>query len=66
MLTSEDIKNLIQAEKEVFATKDDFNTLKADFSLVTSSIDGYAKKADTYHQEMSVLLYKVQRMQRVD
>ena len=42
MLTSDDIKLIIEAEKEFFPTKDDFLELKNDFSRLQTSVDGYA------------------------
>ncbi|MBI5466323.1 MAG: hypothetical protein HY974_03475 [Candidatus Kerfeldbacteria bacterium] len=63
MLTSQDIQTLIQAEREVFATKEDIGGLRQSVDALTTSVDAYAKKADTYHQEMTVLIYKVQRME---
>ena len=52
MLTNEDIKKLIEAQEEVFATKEDLEGMKAelreDFSDLQSAVDEYAKKADTY------------------
>ena len=64
MLTSEDIKLIIEAEKEVFPTKDDFEDLKKLFSSLQTSVDGYAKKADAYYQKMAVLLHKVERLEK--
>jgi len=64
MLTSEDIQKLIEAEKEVFTTKEDFEQLKQMFSDLQSSVDSYAKKADAYFQEMVVLSHKVNRMEK--
>jgi len=87
MLTSEDIKNLIEAQKEVFTTKGDFEVfkeelfdvfptkeevvtkkdfeeLRKDFSDLQSSVDSYAKKADTYFQEMLVLARRVDRIEK--
>ena len=63
MLTSEDIKLIIEAEKEVFPTKTDFDNLRTDFSNLQTSVDNYAKKADNYYQEMAVLMHKVNRME---
>ena len=67
MLTSEDIKNLIVAERKVFATKDDITGLEQrlgeGIGILTTAVDAYAKKADTYHQEMSVLIHKIHRME---
>lgn len=63
MLTDQDITKLIDAEKSVFATKDDVESLRHDFSTLGTSIDAYAKRADTYFSEMVVLTHRVQRME---
>lgn len=86
MLTQEDIKTLITAEREVFAVKDDLKSLanKADVEILraefhglhgemravsegmdtlTGAVDAFMKKADTYYQEMAVLMHKVHRME---
>ena len=49
MVTKEEISEL--------PTKDDFNNL-------LTSVDEYAKKADTYFQEMVVTAHKMDRMER--
>lgn len=63
MLTNEDINKIVEAQKEVFPTKQDFedfkDEIKKDFSDLQISVDAYAKKADTYFQEMVVLTHKV-------
>ncbi len=64
MLTPEDIQNLIEAERAVFATKQDFDELRKDFSTLATSVDTYAKKADTYFQEMVMLSHKVDRHEK--
>jgi len=64
MLTQEDIKKLIDAQKEVFATKDDFENLRKEFSELQNSIDSYAKKSDSYFQEMVFLSRKVDRHEK--
>lgn len=87
MLSSEDIKNLIKAQKEVFitkgdfeafkedlfdvfptkedaVTKDDFEVLRRDFTDLQSSVDSYAKKADTYFQEMLMLTRRIDRIEK--
>jgi len=64
MLTQEDIKNLTDYQKEVFATKEDFTELKSMFIDLQISVDSYAKKADTYFQEMVVLAHKVDRHEK--
>lgn len=66
MLTQTDIKKIIDANKEVFATKNDILRVKdeliGDFSDLQSSVDGYAKKADTYFQEMLVMAHRLDRV----
>lgn len=89
MLTDEDVKKLIEANREVFATKEDlevfasrkelleifatreevvtkqdFEDLRKDFSNLQTSVDAYAKKADTYFQEMVMLARKVDRHEK--
>ncbi|MEK7161301.1 MAG: hypothetical protein AAB729_01270 [Patescibacteria group bacterium] len=68
MLTPEDIKNLtdyqLEVFKGVFTTKEDFKELKDSFSTLTSAVDAFAKRADTYYQEMTVLVHKVERMEQ--
>lgn len=89
MLTEEDIKKIIEANREVFATKEDFESLKQgiieagmevfatkedlqefmeemkqSFSDLQISVDAYAKKADTYFQEMVMLTHKVDRHEK--
>ncbi len=66
MLTDEDIKKLIEvfATREEVATKKDLDLLRQDFSNLQSSVDSYAKKADTYFQEMVMLAHKVDKMDR--
>ena len=63
MLTNEDIKKLIDvfATREEVATKKDFDELRQDFSNLQIAVDNYAKKADTYFQEMAALAHKVNR-----
>ncbi|MEK7488231.1 MAG: hypothetical protein AAB598_02815 [Patescibacteria group bacterium] len=38
--------------------------LKHDFNMLQTAVDGYAKKSDTYFQEMVMLAHKVDRMER--
>ncbi len=68
MLTDDDITKIIEAEKEVFPTKQDFSSfkdeMKEDFSNLESSVDNYAKKADTYFQEMVALSHKVDKHEK--
>jgi len=66
MLDEKDIQKMI----EVFATKEDFERLvtKEEFreaiSGLHSAIDAYAKKVDTYAQEMVMLAHKVDRLEK--
>jgi CRISPR/Cas system-associated endonuclease Cas3-HD len=66
VLTNEDIQKLI----EVFATKEDLKealeniTTKDDFNVLMNAVDAYAKKADTYFQEMVMLSHKVDRHEK--
>jgi len=52
MLTDKDIKKIIEANREVFATKEDFEAFKEEiiksFPDLQISVDTYAQKADTY------------------
>jgi len=66
MLEDKDIEKLV----EVFATKQDLKeavsnlSTKDDFNNLLTSIDAYAKKADTYFQEMVMLGHKVDRHEK--
>ncbi len=66
MLTDEDIQKLI----DVFATKEDLKNMaenlstKQDFNDLQSAVDSYAKKSDTYFQEMVMLSHKVDRHEK--
>jgi len=68
MLTEEDIKKIIEANREVFPSKEDFESfkdeLKQSFSDLQTSVDAYAKKSDTYFQEMVMLTHKVNRLEK--
>lgn len=66
MLNDKDIQKLI----DVFATREEINNLvtKEDLHKAVSklhdAIDAYAKKADTYFQEMVMLAHKVDRLEK--
>jgi uncharacterized coiled-coil DUF342 family protein len=66
MLEDKDIQKMI----EVFLTRDEFNeaisnlATKEDINKIYSAIDAYAKKADTYFQEMVMLSHKVDRHEK--
>ncbi|MDO8435888.1 MAG: hypothetical protein Q7S82_00680 [bacterium] len=55
---------------DVFATREDLEkavknlSTKEDFNNLMVSIDAYAKKADTYFQEMVMLAHKVDRHEK--
>ncbi len=66
MLTNEDIQKLI----EVFVTKDDLKqaienlSTKEDVNNLYGAVDSYAKRADSYFQEMVMLTHKVDRNEK--
>ena len=68
MLTNEDIQKIIEANREVFATKENLENFREEirnsFSDLQTSVDSYAKKADTYFQEMVMLSHKVNRHEK--
>ncbi|MFH1462480.1 MAG: hypothetical protein ABIG08_02230 [bacterium] len=68
MLTGEDIQKIIEANREVFSTKEDFEIfreeMRKNFSDLQISVDAYAKKADGYFQEMVALTHKVDRHEK--
>lgn len=68
MLDDKDIQKIIEANREVFPSKEDFegfkNEIKQSFSDLQTSVDAYAKKADTYFQEMVMLTHKVDRLEK--
>lgn len=66
MLENEDIQRLI----DVFVTKEDLKeavknlSTKDDFNNLLTAVDAYAKRADTYFQEMVMLSHKVDRHEK--
>ena len=68
MLTQEDIQKIIEANRETFPTKEDFESfreeMRKDFSNLQTSVDSYAKKADNYFQEMLALANKIDRHEK--
>ncbi len=68
MLEDKDIQKIIEANKEVFATKEDFEgfrrEIKESFSGLQSSVDAYAQRADAYFQEMVALSHKVDKLEK--
>jgi len=68
MLNDEDIKKLIDAQQEVFATKEDQLKLKdeirEDFSRLAIGVDAYAHKADAFFQELVMLSHQTSRHEK--
>ncbi|MEA3452834.1 MAG: hypothetical protein U9Q96_00665 [Patescibacteria group bacterium] len=68
MLENKDIEKIIDANKQVFATKEDLavftETLRKDSSNLLTSVDAYAKRADDYFQEMVMLAHKIDRHEK--
>ena len=66
MLDDKDIQKLM----EVFVTKDDLKgavsnlATKDDVGGLLNAVDSYAKKADSYFQEMVMLSHKVNRLEK--
>ncbi len=55
------LKEIFRIEKK---NEKQFNELRGDFRQLQSAVDTYAKKADTYFQEMLMLARKVDRLER--
>ena len=66
MLDDRDVKKLI----DVFATREEMKEMisnlvtKEEFSNLQTAVDNYAKKADTFFQEMVMLAHKVDRHEK--
>ncbi len=67
-MEDKDIVKLVDAFKEVFPTKLDFDNFRdeyrKDFSEMQTSVDTYAHKADGYFQEMAMLTLKINRHEK--
>lgn len=54
--------------KEIFTTREELEVFREEtrkgFSDLLTAIDNYAKKADTYFQEMVALAHKVDRLEK--
>ena len=60
-----DFSELVKYLDEKFTNIDGrFDDIKKDFVDLQSSVDTYAKKADTYFQEMVMLAHKVDRLEK--
>lgn len=66
MLTDKDIQKLASVfpTKEETLTKQDLQELRNDFADLQTAVDAYAKKADTYFQEMLMLSHKVNTLEK--
>ena len=66
MLTDQDIQKLMAVfpTKEEVANKEDIANVRKDFSDLQVAIDAYAKKSDTYFQEMLMLSQKVKVLEK--
>jgi uncharacterized coiled-coil DUF342 family protein len=68
MLTDQDIQKIVDAQKDVFPSRVEFAEFKEEmtkqFSDLLSAIDAYAKKADTFFEEMVALSHKVDRHEK--
>jgi uncharacterized coiled-coil DUF342 family protein len=68
MLTDKNIQNIIKANRQIFATKEEFaafrEEMRQSFADLLTAVDAYAKKADTYFQEMLILAHKVDRHEK--
>lgn len=67
MLTDEDVQKIIIAHKGIFATREEidqkFDAMHQQFSDLQTGVDAYAKKADTFFQELVMLSRKVDRLE---
>ena len=68
MLTAEDIKAIVQAGKEIYATKEDLAVLDLKFGQkfdkVITALDAVAKNMKDYHQEATVNRDRLERMEQ--
>jgi predicted phage gp36 major capsid-like protein len=67
MLTTEDIQNIIKAEKEVFATREeykrDFEDLRKDFRALQTSVERLVTNFEKYYEEQKILTHKLERLE---
>ncbi len=62
---NEDLSELVKYLDEKFVRIDKrFDEMKGDFINLQTSVDAYAKKADTYFQEMVMLAHKVDKLEK--
>ncbi|MEK7637246.1 MAG: hypothetical protein AAB402_02550 [Patescibacteria group bacterium] len=69
MLTDQDIVKLVEAQKRVFATKKDVMAIEErvtdKFSDLQSSVDRYLKFTEAWHQELTILKSRQDRLAQV-
>lgn len=69
MLTPDDIKLIIEANKQLFYTKDeavskqDFKELRADFRSLQTSVDKMTTIFQKYHDEQQALVGKLKHIE---
>lgn len=69
MLTPDDIKNLIEAQKEIFYTKQEmdqemdvrFDAMHEKFSNLQTSVDSIVENNQTKSEEVTVLSYRMKK-----
>lgn len=62
---NEDFTELVKYLDEKFVKIDRrFDEIKGDFIDLQASVDAYAKRADTFFQEMVMLSHKVDKMEK--
>jgi hypothetical protein len=64
MLTTKDIKNLVEVLKDEFVTKREFFELDSKVDRMITNVDLYAKKVEVYYQEMMALNHRVTRVEK--
>lgn len=67
MINPQDFKQFVDVLKEFFHSKEEmdvkFDAMNENFNVLRNSVDLYAKKADTYYQEMAVMRHRMERME---
>ena len=62
---NQDFSELVKYLDQKFIRIDKrFDEVKGDFVNLQTSVDAYAKKADTYFQEMVMLAHKVDKLEK--
>lgn len=57
-------KRFTFVDREFIGVRGEFSSLKKDFRELQGAVDAYAKKADTYFQEMVMLSHKIDRHEK--